>query len=403
MGTSWSPAGRHSRGLLYGTIGPVTVSVVLPTFQRAALLDEALASLSAQTFSSWEALVVDDGSSDGSERLVEERARRDPRFRWIRRGRTPAGAPACRNIGAEQAQGRYLVFLDSDDRLAPYALEQRAAFMHDRATVAYAVFPMMVFEATPLDRPHLWNTIGPRDEEPEAALRRFLARDTPWQTTMPIWRRESFLELGGWDEALTNWQDWELHVRALRRGLAYAVATSAPPDCFVRRGPHERISGHDVDLEAMRNRAAMFVGVAGALASSPFSSGPTRQELARLLLHLAERLALLDAPWPIVSALVDPIRRHHLAPPAAGAALHAYVAAQKVRARTGLPLVGGGLYRLARLTTYFRAGEIGLERHAVSERALQGLRAANDAGSMPAAADWPVELAGHAAETDRRD
>ena len=92
------------------------VSIVIPTFNRAELVAESLHSAQAQTGLAAEIIVVDDGSHDGSDRVVEDLAGDDRRIRLIR---TAHGGPAAaRNAGVAAACGEYLTFLDSDEPLA---------------------------------------------------------------------------------------------------------------------------------------------------------------------------------------------------------------------------------------------------------------------------------------------
>jgi len=92
------------------------VSIIVPTYNRAALLAEALASVRTQTFGDWECIVVDDGSTDGTPALLA--ALDEPRLRVIRLGHS--GNPArVRNAGLAHARGRYLAFLDDDDLWMP--------------------------------------------------------------------------------------------------------------------------------------------------------------------------------------------------------------------------------------------------------------------------------------------
>src|SRR5438067_1214020 len=90
-------------------------SVIVPTYNRAYVLWRALLSVLAQTEPRWELLVVDDGSTDDTSRLLEEF--RDPRIRVVT---TPNRGPsAARNQGAQLAQARYLAYLDSDNTWRP--------------------------------------------------------------------------------------------------------------------------------------------------------------------------------------------------------------------------------------------------------------------------------------------
>lgn len=101
------------------------VSVIIPIYNSEAYLAECLDSALAQTFEDIEVVCVNDGSTDGSARIVEERARQDERVVIITQENRGLGA--ARNAGVDKARGDYLYFLDSDDRLAGNALEELTA------------------------------------------------------------------------------------------------------------------------------------------------------------------------------------------------------------------------------------------------------------------------------------
>src|SRR5688500_10558850 len=96
------------------------VSVVIPVYNRVTLIQETLQSIIDQIYPYWEAIIVDDGSTDGSYDLVLKIAESDRRIKAFRRDREPKGAPVCRNIGVTKSAGQFLIFLDSDDLLAPF-------------------------------------------------------------------------------------------------------------------------------------------------------------------------------------------------------------------------------------------------------------------------------------------
>jgi glycosyltransferase involved in cell wall biosynthesis len=100
------------------------VSIIIPTFNRADLLARAVESVAAQTYSDWELIVVDDGSTDETARRVLGFADRwGDRFQFIRQPHV--GCCAARNRGIEAARGRFVCFLDSDDEFRPAKLERQ--------------------------------------------------------------------------------------------------------------------------------------------------------------------------------------------------------------------------------------------------------------------------------------
>jgi len=102
------------------------VSVVIPTYNRAHIIDEALQSVFAQAFSDFEVVVVDDGSIDNTAAVIERI--RDKRLRYIRQQPNAGHAVAC-NTGIHAAQGEYLSILDSDDLWKPEKMEAEVRFL----------------------------------------------------------------------------------------------------------------------------------------------------------------------------------------------------------------------------------------------------------------------------------
>lgn len=96
-------------------------SIIIPVYNVAPYLRECLDSVSAQTFTDWEAICVDDGSTDGSGTILDEYAARDSRFRVIHQKN--AGVCAARNVALDFAIGEYVEFIDGDDAIAPCLLE----------------------------------------------------------------------------------------------------------------------------------------------------------------------------------------------------------------------------------------------------------------------------------------
>lgn len=110
-------------------------SVVIPVYNRAALLGRALHSVLAQTEQDFEIVVVDDGSVDNPSRVVEEFA--DPRIVFVRQENRGGGA--ARNAGIDKARGRFVAFLDSDDRFFPHHLATMRKLLENAScTAGYA-------------------------------------------------------------------------------------------------------------------------------------------------------------------------------------------------------------------------------------------------------------------------
>jgi len=117
------------------------ISVVIPTYNRAATLLPAVKSVLRQTVADLEVLVCDDGSTDDSEKLIL--ALNDSRVRWLACGR--GGRPAIpRNHGLKAARGEWIALLDSDDEWLPEKLERQFAVMQSDNTLASSTNAVMV-------------------------------------------------------------------------------------------------------------------------------------------------------------------------------------------------------------------------------------------------------------------
>ncbi|WMI69845.1 glycosyltransferase [Mangrovimonas sp. YM274] len=208
---------------------PLT-SIIIPTFNREDLIKKALDSVISQTNKNWECIVVDDGSTDNTLKVLEEYTKRDKRIQWFKRDRGPKGAPTCRNIGLEKANGDYVIYLDSDDFLMPYCLEQRV-----NAAIAFPnndfwVFPTSLLEEGVLKKQNL--------ELLENYLIGFLSSNLPWTIVNPFWRKEILLQLKGFTEGYPRFNDPELMIRALLLPkIKYKILNNAKPDTVLEPSP----------------------------------------------------------------------------------------------------------------------------------------------------------------------
>src|SRR5687768_11758936 len=108
-------------GLLRSRRESPLLSVVIPVYNVERYIADCLESLLAQSYLSFEAILVDDGSTDRSVAIAERYAAEDPRLRFVHQAN--AGLGAARNRGVAAARGTYLTFLDPDDLLVPGAYE----------------------------------------------------------------------------------------------------------------------------------------------------------------------------------------------------------------------------------------------------------------------------------------
>jgi len=214
----------------------IKVSIIVPTYNRALFIKETLNSISNQSYPYWECIVIDDGSTDGTQHIVSSFANEESRVKLFLRDREPKGAPTCRNIGLAKSTSDFVMFLDSDDLLGSYCLEQRIAYITLGATRDFWVFPMLLFHKK-IDDIKLYTNLPNKESD----LCRFLRSDLPWSISCVVWKKTFLQGLRGFDESYPNCQDHDLHLRALWQTQNYATFPYAVPDNFYRQHSEEKI------------------------------------------------------------------------------------------------------------------------------------------------------------------
>ena len=201
--------------------GP-TVAVIVAAHNADETLAETLESLLGQSHRDWEAIVVDDGSTDRTAELTGGYAKRDERIRLIRQEQ--AGESSARNAGISLALSEWLLFLDSDDWLQPEALARlTGALVEDPGVdVAYSGWGRVTPDGQ-LASTHVWS----RPAEIFASL----ARTNMLAVHSCLVRRSMVEELGGFDASLRTCEDWDLWQRLACRGARFQLVTEDPWSC----------------------------------------------------------------------------------------------------------------------------------------------------------------------------
>lgn len=104
-------------------------SIIIPTYNRASIIQNTIQKLKLQCFTNWECIVVDDGSTDNTKETIEEFSKNDSRIFYIYQSNSERSI--ARNNGAKNAKGKYFIFLDSDDEFEWNHLEMVHQFIHD--------------------------------------------------------------------------------------------------------------------------------------------------------------------------------------------------------------------------------------------------------------------------------
>jgi glycosyltransferase involved in cell wall biosynthesis len=204
------------------------ISIIIPNFNKATFITQTLESLLQQTFQDWQAIIVDDLSTDDSMQVINSYTEKDTRFKFIQ-NKTNSGGSFSRNKGLALAKGKYVIFLDSDDILSPDCLENRFKEI-SHTLLDFLVFPMGTFYQKIGDSKKTWIPKPSHDH-----LKQFLSHDLPWQTMQAIWQKDFLSCLKGFDKDYPRLQDVELHTRALlHKEVKYSISLCSEPDCFYR-------------------------------------------------------------------------------------------------------------------------------------------------------------------------
>jgi len=234
------------------------VSVVVPTFNRAYCIAAALNSIRSQTWPEWEALVIDDGSTDDTESVVVELQQADPRIKYFRQSNR--GVSAARNAGLDRASGSLIAFLDSDDAWRPWKLEAQMACLESLSSVGMVWTDMDAVDesGTVVARRYLRQMYGAYrwfgDDElfpqsapaPVPAESRAVGAGLPpgalvrWgdlyakmfagnlvHTSTVLITRERLDKVGRFEEGYQTGEDYEFHLRTCRAGPVALLEASA--------------------------------------------------------------------------------------------------------------------------------------------------------------------------------
>ncbi len=191
-----------------------TVSVIIPAYKAAEYIGETLNSVYAQTFTSIEVIVINDGSPD-TEDLERELARFPPSLRYIKQENQ--GAASARNTGLSAATGEFVAFLDADDLWLPNFLEEQVSFIK-RSNVDLVYADALLVGKSPLAGRTFMQVQPSRGEVTPENL---LAVQVTILTSAVLVRRSLILKVGLFDAGIKRGHDFELWFRLAKAGARF--------------------------------------------------------------------------------------------------------------------------------------------------------------------------------------
>lgn len=178
------------------------ISIIIPLYNREKTIIDTLKSIEMQTFNDLEVIIVNDGSSDNSEKIVANFLKaNNSNISYYFYNQSNRGAPAARNNGFRRSKGEYILFCDADAVLAPQALEIMKTALENNPDASYVYSSF-----------NWGKKLFKLDEFNPKKL-----RTMPYIHSMSLIRREAFPK-SGWDESISKFQDWDLWLTMLEEG-----------------------------------------------------------------------------------------------------------------------------------------------------------------------------------------
>ena len=221
------------------------VSVIIPTYNRAHLVTEAMDSVWAQPYRPIELIIVDDGSTDDTREVVEKWGKKcavDGAFELRYFHQENKGCPASRNLGLIESRGEFIQHLDSDDLMLPCKLDDSVPILERAGEVSW------VYGSFLEDRDGVIVQRSSPDVGRAPELETVASRNMP--PPLPLWRRRLAVLVGPWEESFRERaDDWDLHMRAIP--LIQTAVNLHEPVCTIRIHCNGRLSDQCWSQEAL--------------------------------------------------------------------------------------------------------------------------------------------------------
>lgn len=186
-----------------------TVSIIIPTYNRAHLVGRAIQSVLNQTYKDFELIIVDDGSTDNTEDITKEFQKKNERINYIRHEKNKGGS-AARNTGIKVARGEYIAFLDSDDEWLPTKLEKQTSYFNKCPNSVGAIYCLSYSQD---DSSGYTKKSSPSNMKHGNIYKFLLNGWCPSATSSIILKAQVFEKSGVFDESLPSFQDYDLWIR----------------------------------------------------------------------------------------------------------------------------------------------------------------------------------------------
>lgn len=213
------------------------VSIIIPCYNYGSLLPETLGNIQKQSWADWEALIIDDGSTDDTAEIARRFAAGDSRFRYFRQENR--GLSAARNAGLAQTRGGYIQFLDADDLLSPAKIRQQIHYMqaHEEVDISYTQCyyfadeePGKLFPDYEMRNVEWMPKTSGRGETVIAAL----TERNIMPVNSPLLRKKVLEKVSGFDTGMKSLEDWDFWIKCALNDISFHYLDQSEAYALVR-------------------------------------------------------------------------------------------------------------------------------------------------------------------------
>lgn len=186
------------------------VSVIIPTYNREKTILRAIESVKNQTYTNWEIIIIDDKSTDNTEKIIKNQINKS--IRYYKNDKNLGGS-VSRNIGAKYANGDFFAFLDSDDEWYEFKLKMQVDMFKSNNNID------MIFTEYVIVNENTGNNFIFNNNN-DITIKNLLSNNFIGTTSSICIKRDKFFEIGGFNSNLPGCQDWDLYIRAFNNNFA---------------------------------------------------------------------------------------------------------------------------------------------------------------------------------------
>ncbi len=222
-------------------------SVIIPCYNHGIFLNDAIKSLISQTYTDWEAIIVNDGSTDNTVEIADSWCKKDTRFKLISTANN--GLSSARNTGIEFSTGEYIALLDADDKYKFNHLESLLNIFQNGSDIVFTGYTYFsnstnINHTVCLNKSVTFNQILDGNIVPPVAV---------------AFKRSIFNISGGFDTSLKSAEDWDLWIRCYKIGCILGI--SEDPSAFYRISPNSMSRQFLTMYEALKNVTLQAYGI----------------------------------------------------------------------------------------------------------------------------------------------